>query len=56
MADSFEMAIRGELPDGTWIEFLNYSLPENIEETISKIPRLLAAWETMAKHPISATQ
>jgi len=55
-AGSFEMAIRGELPDGTWIEFLNYSLPENIEETISKIPRLLAAWETMAKHPISATQ
>jgi hypothetical protein len=56
MADSYEMAIRGELPDGTWIEFLNYSLPENIEKTISKIPRLLAAWETIVKHPISTTK
>jgi hypothetical protein len=55
MADSFEMTIRGELPDGTWIEFLNYSMPENIEEVIAKIPRLLAAWEIMADYPIPAT-
>jgi len=55
MAHSFEMTIRGELTDGTWIEFINYAMPENIEDVIAKIPRLLAAWEAMANYPIPAT-
>ena len=55
MADSFEMTTRGELPDGTWIDLLNYAMPENIENVIAKIPRLLAAWEAMANYAIPAT-
>ena len=55
MSDSFESTVRGELSDGTWIELLNYAMPENIEDVIAKIPRLLAAWEAMANYAIPAT-
>jgi len=43
-----EIDIHGELPDETWTQMSNYCMPENIEEVIAKIPRLLAAWEIMA--------
>jgi hypothetical protein len=46
-----EMDICGELPDETWIQLKNYGMPDDITKTISMIPRLLAAWETMATFP-----
>ena len=46
--ESFELDICGELPNGTWIQFKLYSLPSELEEALTQIPILLAAWEAAA--------
>lgn len=43
----FELEITGELVDGTWVKLLNYALPTDIEEVLSKIPRMIKIWEIM---------
>jgi hypothetical protein len=50
-----EIDICGELPDETWMQLKNYGMPDDIENTVAKIPRLLIAWEAMANYPIPAT-
>jgi len=42
---SYELDLHGELPDGTWIKFLNHGMPEDLKEGLAAIPRLLATWE-----------
>lgn len=42
---SYEIDLRGELPDGTWINLQNYGMPKDIEAVLNTIPRLLATWE-----------
>jgi len=48
--ESVELDIAGELPDESWIQLKGYGFKSNtdIESIIATIPRLLAAWETMA--------
>ena len=50
----YEMRLDGELSDGTWIEFHQWSLPENIEDGIALIPRLLQTWEFMSNVTVEA--
>lgn len=45
MRIEFELEIVGELKDGTWIKLLNYGLPDNIENVLNKIPRMIKTWE-----------
>jgi len=42
---TMEMSLRAGLKDGTWIEMLNYCLPNTVEEVTALIPRLLAMLE-----------
>lgn len=44
---NIEMELCGGLTDGTWIKFLHYCLPSDIEKVLSSIPRMLAAWEAI---------
>lgn len=43
--DTYEIDLHGELADGTWIRLLNHGMPDDIEEGIGKIPRMLNLWE-----------
>lgn len=49
-SSSYEIELCGEGKDGTWFKVLNYALPENIEDGIKLIPRMLAAWEVLANN------
>ena len=42
---SYEINLSGELPDGTWINLHNWSMPEKLEDGLLTIPRLLKTWE-----------
>jgi hypothetical protein len=44
---SYELSVRAGLPDGTTVELHQWSLPDNIDEGLAMIPRMLAAWECM---------
>ncbi len=44
---SIEMDMCGELADGSWVKLQNYGMRDSLEEALSAIPRLLAAWETL---------
>ena len=46
----YEMDVTGELPDGTWVKVHNWAMPDDILEGMATIPRLLAAWESLASH------
>jgi hypothetical protein len=45
---SYEIDLCGQLADGTWVKFQNYAMPDNLEEGLAKIPRLLSTWEAIA--------
>jgi hypothetical protein len=45
---AYEIELRGELPDGTWITLMGYAMPDDVEEGVKTIPRLLATWEFIA--------
>ena len=47
---AYEIELHGELPDGTWVNLHNHGMPDDIEEGIKTIPRLLATWEFVANH------
>ena len=47
---AYEVELRGELPDGTWITLTGYAMPDDVEEGLKTIPRLLATWEFIANH------
>lgn len=51
-SQSAEMELTGELPDGTWINLHNYSLPKTAEGILAVIPRMLATWECVAGHKV----
>ena len=42
---SVEFNLRGELSNGSWVDFKLYSMPDNIEEAVKRIPTLLRSWE-----------
>ncbi len=44
--ESYEIDLHGELSDGTWVQLKLHGCPDDIEEGISKIPRMLKLWET----------
>lgn len=46
---SIEMTLNGQLKDGTWVSFQNYSLPSNYNDVINLIPRMLRIWEEANK-------
>ena len=46
---SFELEVCGERPNGTWVKFRLYSLPEDLDECLGQIPTLLNAWEAAHK-------
>jgi len=47
---NYEIDLCGELPDGTWINLHNYTMPESIDDGLAKITRLLAVWEFITSH------
>lgn len=53
---TYEIELNGELPDGTWVNLHNHGMPDDIEEGIKTIPRLLATWEFIATHYKSINQ
>jgi len=48
---SYELQLCGEIHDGTWVDLKNYSLPDEINEGLLLIPRLLNTWESIASQP-----
>jgi len=52
----YELELCGELPDGTWIMLMWYCLTIDIDEGLKLIPRMLAAWETMANKQTEGTK
>ena len=49
---SYEISLCGELTDGTWIELHQWSMPEDIEQGLAMIPRMLDTWEYIANAPL----
>lgn len=45
---SFELSVRGQLIDGSWVCFKNYALPKHVDQCLSKIQRLVDVWDFMA--------
>jgi hypothetical protein len=48
---SYEIELMGELPDGTWVKLHQWAAPDDINEGLALIPRLIDTWEYMAQHP-----
>lgn len=46
----FELDLCGELSDGTWIKFDQWSLPAEIDAVLALIPRMIATWEFAASY------
>ena len=46
---NFEIDLVGELPDGTWIKFQQWSMPHGYHVVKRLVPRLLALWEAAAR-------
>ena len=42
---TYSIDIRGQLADGSWIKFEQWSLPKDIKDVLKVIPRMLALWE-----------
>ena len=53
--DTYEIDLHGELSDETWLHLKIHGCPDDIEEGILKIPRMLVLWELAAK-PASSTK
>ena len=47
--ESYQIDLQGELEDETWIKFEQWGTPNNIEDGLKLIPRMLALWELAAK-------
>jgi hypothetical protein len=45
---SLSLQVFGELADETWVVLDNYSLGQDYEQALTKIPRLLKTWEAIA--------
>lgn len=45
---SYELDLCGELQDGTWIKLHQWATPEDVEQGLAVIPRMLATWEYIA--------
>lgn len=46
----YEIVVCGQLADKTWVKLLQYGISSgDIEKALATIPRLLRAWESMAK-------
>lgn len=46
--ESYEMEVAGELSDGTWLKIYQWSMPDDIRDGLSRIPRMLSSWEHAA--------
>lgn len=49
---TYEIRLSGELPDGTWIELHNWSMPDDIKEGVKKITRLIDLWEKASEYQV----
>lgn len=51
----YELEISAGLPDETWIRLHNYCLPDDINDGLRLIPRMIRAWEFIANDQAELT-
>jgi len=44
----YEIELSGELTDGTWLKVFQWAMPDDIEQGLQVIGRMLATWEFAA--------
>ncbi len=45
----YQFELRGQLPDGTWVSIVRFSLPDDIEEGLKVIPKMIEVWELLCQ-------